>query len=564
MKNNNILIIFLIFLLSSCSLGVEKKTTEAIQSCYKISEMVSFQSFVTDNIKEVLLKDLGQKTDSKIVLKHPFLWKIPGDYLGKAMGIYTKDENGSLLYQTFFRVVDDEMLTTYEIRKKVIDGLPIYQLSGGMSPEFAVQKTLSNLTKGISHTWHIGPGGGPEPVWSSYDFIEKSIKKTIDLYENELGRDTPIETVVIGTGVPTVPYLTATTQAVFLPIQYLVSVNSMKEVSSIMDYAAKQKIMTYATLGYDASMDGVGVAWIKLLNLPEAYQEFIKRHGVKQVLIAGVGEDAYGESHVRRLLSSAKTQEEYTPQSLYILYTQGGSENDINKISSYIKDYDVNLLDNIRMIADWESGVCNRQITQLGKDINGKTSAKAYSISAPKDMQNLYNFAVTLSAHFIAKNKGVIPNLDARGFVLNEYLISHPIYELLHRQVPILYWQFVPAVNTIDRITALALPQVSQLLNGFEQDEISFHLNGRLFVDDLENELKARGYSKITKRTKGIEEVWDNLDGMNAPCEIIAEDIISNLGVDQYREWIDRLTFLSLEEIKAIVQGEKGISMKQL
>ena len=35
---------------------------------------------------------------------------------------------------------------------------------------------------------------------------------------------------------------------------------------------------------------------------------------------------------------------------------------------------------------------------------------------------------------------------------LNEYLISQPLYELTQGYIPLLFWQFVPPVSTIDRI----------------------------------------------------------------------------------------------------------------
>lgn len=52
---------------------------------------------------------------------------------------------------------------------------------------------------------------------------------------------------------------------------------------------------SYATLGYDASMADVGVAWIKFLELPDVYLQFIENHQVKNVIFLGVGENVQSE-----------------------------------------------------------------------------------------------------------------------------------------------------------------------------------------------------------------------------------------------------------------------------
>ena len=55
------------------------------------------------------------------------------------------------------------------------------------------------------------------------------------------------------------PYLSAAMEAPVLPLHFLVSVNSTKEISSILEYSSQAGVPCYATLGYDASMDDVGV-----------------------------------------------------------------------------------------------------------------------------------------------------------------------------------------------------------------------------------------------------------------------------------------------------------------
>ena len=68
-------------------------------------------------------------------------------------------------------------------------------------------------------------------------------------------------------------------------------------------------------------MPGVGVAWIKLLDLPEEYKQFIKDHQVEEVYIYGVGQEGHGESYSRRVLTQNTITDEYAPGSLYCIQT---------------------------------------------------------------------------------------------------------------------------------------------------------------------------------------------------------------------------------------------------
>lgn len=143
----------------------------------------------------------------------------------------------------------------------------------------------------------------------------------------------------------------------------MVSVNSTKEISSILEYSSQAGVPCYATLGYDASMDDVGVAWIKLLALPDEYRKFIIEHEVENVIIAGIGEDVKSESYCRKLSKTGVDGQEYADGSLYILYTQSGSEHDIKTISRNVVDYDTLSLEKVRT---WPIG---RAVLSTGRSI---------------------------------------------------------------------------------------------------------------------------------------------------------------------------------------------------
>ena len=279
----------------------------------------------------------------------------------------------------YFRAVNKESLITYDIQKTEYKGLPIYKQIGDMSAGFGVLKALTAFGQGMSATMEEAPQGGTYPVAPTPEFLQRSIQKTIDLYDKEVGATTKIKRVVIGTGIASVSYLATTTGAAYLPIHYLVSANSVTEVQSILDYSNKNGYSSYATLGYDGSMPDVGVAWIKLLDLPAEYKKFIKDHQVEEVYIYGVGQEGIGESYARKVLPD-ESKEEYAPGSLYILYTNFGSAADIDALNHRLYDYRQLRLGEGQYISDWESGVVDSQISNISASVATTTSAKAFTI----------------------------------------------------------------------------------------------------------------------------------------------------------------------------------------
>ena len=431
-------------------------------------------------------------------------------------------------------------------------------LDGGMSAEYAVQKSLANLTAGVSHTWRIGPGGGPKPVWGTPDFLQQSVQHTVDLYNEYLGKSKKLKTVIIATGVPAVPYLSAAMEAPVLPLHFLVSVNSTKEVSSILEYSSQAGVPCYATLGYDASMDDVGVAWIKLLALPDEYRKFIIEHEVENVIIAGIGEDVKSESYCRKLSKTGVDGQEYADGSLYILYTQSGSEHDIKTISRNVVDYDTLSLEKGKDLADWESGVVNRQIDNISKGICEHTPAQVYSLIATHDMMDMYNLGANMGMYFMYKNREQT-KVSVQGTYLNEYLISQPLYELTQGYIPLLFWQFVPPVSTIDRIKRDIQKVVDVYEKGALLENKNVHVNARIGKEELVQELKKRGFRFVTKRKDNVEELWDLSDGINSPCEEVVQNIVEQIGVKKYQSQCQNARYLDLDDLKQIIGNIPGL-----
>lgn len=555
------MVTFLLPLMAGGEIGAHVLTDKFV---YSQGEKVLFTFDGKSKEKTIILKYLSKEGEPVLaeISGEPYVWEIPSDFTPAAVGVFQKEE-GQLTYSSYFRVVVPGMLTTYQIAKEEYKGLNVFLLDGGMSAEYAVQKSLANLTAGVSHTWLIGPGGGPKPVWGTPDFLQQSVRRTVDLYDEHLGKSKKLKTVIISTGVPAIPYLSAAMEAPVLPLHFLVSVNSTKEVSSILEYSSQSGVPCYATLGYDASMDDVGVAWIKLLALPEEYRKFIIDHEVENVIIAGIGEDVKSESYCRKLSKTGMDGQEYADGSLYILYTQSGSEQDINTISRNIVDYRSLSLEKGKFLADWESGVVKQQVDSISEGIRINTPAQVYSLMATHDMMDMYNLGTNMAMNFIHKNSDKT-KVAVRGTFLNEYLISQPLYELTQGYIPLLFWQFVPPASTIDRMKHDIQKVVDSYVKNVPLEDKSVHVNARIGKEELVQELTKRGFHFVTKRKDNVEELWDLSDGINSPCEEVVQNIVEQIGVKRYQSQCKDALYLNLDELKQLARRIPGLTFQPL
>lgn len=550
------MVTFFIALLAGGEIGACVLTDKFV---YSRGEDVVFSFDGKPENKTIILKYLSKEGEPVLaeISGEPFVWKVPSEFTPAAVGVYQKEE-GQLIYSSYFRVITPGMLTTYQITKEEYKGMNVFMLDGGMSAEYAVQKSLANLTAGVSHTWFIGPGGGPKPVWGTPDFLQQSVRHTVDLYNEHLGKSKKLKTVIISTGVPTVPYLSAAMEAPVLPLHFLVSVNSAKEVSSILEYSSQVGVPCYATLGYDASMNDVGVAWIKLLALPDEYWKFIIEHEVENVIIAGIGENVKSESYCRKISETGVDGQEYANGSLYILYTQSGSEHDIHTISRNIVDYNILSLEEGKNLADWESGVVNRQIDNISKGIREHTPAQVYSLIATHDMMDMYNLGANIAMYFMYKNRD-LTKVSVQGTYLNEYLISQPLYELTQGYIPLLFWQFVPPESTIERIKRDIQKVVDTYEKGVLLEDRTVYVNARIGKEELVQELKKKGFRFITERKDNVEELWDLSDGINSPCEEVAKEIVKKIGVKKYQTQCKNSRYMDLDDLKQVIGNIPGL-----
>ena len=486
--------------------------------------------------------------------------KLPGNLPAGAYGIYL-GQRGRVdagEYTTFFRVRKPGEIVVYDIERELYNNIPIYKLDGGMSAEYVVEKSAESLQGAISHSWEINSEvAGPNPVMGTPDFLLNSVNKTVDFYNTALGEGAVFETVIISPGIPSIPYISSALKAPVLPLHFLVSVNSIKEVQSIVETATDQGLASYATLSHDPSVPHA-VAWVKLLELPPAYLNFIKTHRVKNVIIVGATGTSGGETQARKVVFKEKPEGNYTSESIYLMYIGENPEATLKD-----KIIDLHQFEKHKEyigIADWESGINPIQAENFVRNAKTIPGVGVYTILA-EDLIDLYNLGSYVTIKQMAKNRKSAP----KGIVFNPYLLSHPRFELYEGFVPLLYWQLIGADYTLDRVEKTLFKAISKYYSGFDKKKLVFWLNstknfgGKWSAQNLKKEANARGYSIIKDGSYESDEIWNPNNGMEAPCELMYESLQKDL--PSYKNWNNKLQQLSIEDMKELANYFGGFSV---
>ncbi len=520
-----------------------------------ISKPTEVTTKIAISEKNFKLKSGVIKTFNKELFK-----QIPKDYKNDAYGLYLSYKlNDKIItkeYQTFFRVVTNHEITVFNIETEKIDGVPIFKLDGGMSAEYIVEKSAENLTSGISHSWNVnGPGSGPNHVLGTPNFLEKSVNKTVDFYNETFGETTEIETVMITAGFPSVPYISNALKAPVLPLHFLVSVNTAKEIETILETANDNNIASYATLSHDPSVP-YAVSWVKLLELPKVYKDFIRQHKVKNVVILGATGTSGGETKAKELLYNKKTKGLYADRSIYIMYP-GTSPDDVKTLNTKIVDLkDYKQQDNFIQIADWESGINQKQLTNFAKDAKSVNTSIAVSTITAADLGRLYALGGYSTLALMHKNKDKFDGV--KGIIFNPYLIAHPIIEAKKGYVPLLYWQLVGANYTVYNMENDLFKAVKHFYPKTNMESLKLWLNstrnfGAIWsATNLKKELTKKGYSNIIDNNYQVDEVWDLSDGVESPSELLFKEVNASYGFENLKKWNNSLKPITIEDIKTL------------
>ncbi|PYI53444.1 hypothetical protein DLM86_16860 [Paenibacillus flagellatus] len=461
----------------------------------------------------------------------------------------------------FFRVGGTGALHTYEIERFTHGGVPVYALDGGMSAEYTVEKALENLSAGTSHSWYVsGPGQGPNPVRAEPSFLKQSVERTTSYYDQWLGANTPFDTVIVSTGVASVPYLSRAMKAPVLPLHYLASVDGVFEVETMLKQARKDGMRAYATIGHDGSVPDAGVAWIKLLSVPQAYIDFLVRHQVRHVVFVG-SEGLLGETTAKRIVSAAAAASESMEPAdgdMYVIYPNKGSSADLAELRTKLPDLGrYSLEGKYRKASDWESGIVRPQIAAFVDGIRSGTPIAAMT-GLFDQVGNLYEAASRIMLDFYKKNEAVLTagnpgSLPVRGIVLNPYLIAHPFYESRIGYVPYLFWQGNDPASVANDFVAVNLKRtiLSRFPNAaVEQLPVWIDATnnfGGYRAEALRDALLAAGFANVETYDRTADEVWAD-DGKTAPVERIAQQLAA-AAPGELQAWDDQLAPLTPDDI---------------
>jgi hypothetical protein len=486
-------------------------------------------------------------------------------------GVYVmadrKSNPGPKNFITFFRVKDPKTLTCFDITKDTIRGITVFRLDGGMSAEYAIEKAAETLSSGLSHSWEVNaPGSGPNQVYSTPQFLINSVNETVDFYDQTFGHEKDFNTVIIGTGIPSIPYLSNALQAPVLPLHFLVSANTAIEIQSILDYSQSQGYSCYSTLGYDASVPSAAVAWVKLLDLPKPYVDFVKRHHVKNLILFGATGGTGGETMARLINLPGEDTPSYRSGSIYLLYPQGGVSGDEQAFHEKLMDYEkYDLQKPLIRIADWESGIIEKQVQNFTKTAIKKAGIKEVRFITAKDDGDLYKFATYVSAALYSKN-----NLTPKGVMLNPYLISNPYYESWARELPFVYWQGNPATVITEQMQSTIRAALTAYFPGESGKPLDCWLNasrnfgGPERTKLLQQKLGNVGSGKIHINDLSVDEVWNPSDGLNAPCELKFKEISEQHAVGSFVNWANKLAPLTFRDLDEISQKFPSIIIQQV
>ena len=432
--------------------------------------------------------------------------------------------------RTTFRVLAPGELTRFSIVRHDQPGTSLFDLDGGMSAEYALEKSVSGLAGGMSHSWRVSRSGhGPRPVFATREFLQKSVRETVAIYDRELGRNRTFDTVILSTGYPTIPYLSQALNAPVLPLHFLASADSVAEIRTALDGAISEGYSAYATLGHDPSVDHA-VAWIKLLDLPAEYRAFLRRHRVRTVLITGSTGTSGGETKARKL--GRDNVVSYAPGDIYVMYP-GTSHSDEESLAEKIVDLQQQpeLSDFVR-ITDWESGVAQSQACRIATSAasGGDTGSEILGLM-PEDLGSLYSLGTTVTASLMAKNRSLFgdPSKPASGIVLNPYLMAYPGQEFEAGYIPIVYFQVVPAQTTLSKLQTVVAPALKKYFPERRLESARIWLNssknfgGKFFGDPYQREAARLGFKDMVVNDYTVDEQWAPNDGQRSISEKLAQ-----------------------------------------
>jgi len=564
---------------------------EAIKLTYTLSNQSLVDSYELTGVKvkiagltspydlllgQQVLGQIGLLPGQSHIATNVPIWTIPTGFKPGAYAVYLQYSfsDGSVWenYISSFQIASPGDKYVYTIDKELYNGLPVYKLDGDMSTGVVVQKAVASLATGVSHMWET-TGGMLTPIHATPSFLVDSVQQTVDLYDQEFGTNASFDTVIIGTGSFGAPYLSRVLKAPFLPTHFLVSADTVQQLKDIHKYASEQGISSYSMFGADGSISK-GVAWVELLDLPEAYITFLQNHNVKNILIMGAL-GAGGESLVRKVLIDDAVDGAMQNNDIYLGYNFAGVSvtQNVANMNVKIKDYNDYSLGVFHDLKDWESGLLEQQksnyiytIDQNVPSVTAVDEATAY----------LWEMASHAMLSFYKKN-----NIALKGVSINPYMNTHPYYESYKGYIPLLMLQWGTNVNTLidQQLNTAYRAQINHYFPSVDFDQLDFWVNftrnagnndapvgnGKWLSEQIQQRLLHNGLNQVIRNMNDttVNEIWNLADGINSPSEKIAVELTTATTPAALKLWDENLQPLTLEELEEISNVDLNIVIQQ-
>jgi len=238
------------------------------------------------------------------------------------------------------------------------------------------------------------------------------------------------DVAVLSPGFLSLPYVLELMDCVYLPTTLMITVNSMSRLDAILEQARVRGIDCCAEVGIDNAFTGHLVAYIKLLEIPPAYQRVLTKHCVSEIVTMGIhGIGSKGNNIARRYTLSSTSRSNIT-----VVYTnQGIYSRPEEELSIRTRALDFNsssVGDRVYYVFDWKTGIRNPFDMTESLKLNSQIRHMLF-----QDYQCMELTSWWLSMVFITKN-GITP----RGHMFNPYMISDPLKETTYGFIGYVFW----------------------------------------------------------------------------------------------------------------------------
>lgn len=333
---------------------------------------------------------------------------------------------------------------------QILDKDNVIYASGGMSTEV-------NFAKYVAFRKQKVYGGWDNNIRLVYPSIIRDTLTRVVNHVKMLESKGCNKTVLHSPGFLSVNYMTELCNFVYLPSQFLVGFNSVRELKNVLTDLKENGIEAYAVAGYDGCIPNCLVAWIKFVKIPPQYQDLIENYlQSDSVLFAGVYSEnsrTYGENVIHQYGEPTNT---ITSENLYFLHIIScyslplSEEPECASITFYTPpppnptqqdwdifrklalDFECSKIHNETLcsyVGDWESAF------DISKEKYFPTFMGVIKFAQAIDTKPLYKVSYELSREFMDIN-----HITIQGVVLNPYILNTPTYETNYGYLGYSYW----------------------------------------------------------------------------------------------------------------------------